>query len=185
MAALARAPLPVVLPLHPRTARAVARYGVEVAGSLRPVEPSCVLTNVSNPRAQVNRRGLYERTTIRRGATVGANATVLCGATLGRYCFVAAGAVVTGDVPDYGLVVGASARRVGWMSRHGHRLTPDADGVMVCPETGYRYREEPPGVVRCLDLDEDAPLPEDLATGSVSYRDVSARKADATADAFD
>lgn len=138
--------------------------------------PSCVLTNVSNPRAQVSRRGLYERTTIRRGATIGANATVVCGTTLGRYCFVAAGAVVTRDVPDYGLVVGAPARRVGWMSRHGHRLALDASGVMVCPETKYRYREKPPGVVRCLDLDEDAPLPEELATGSVSYRDVSARK---------
>lgn len=138
--------------------------------------PSCVLTNVSNPRSQVNRRGLYEPTTIRRGATVGANATVVCGTTLGRYCFVAAGAVVTRDVPDYGLAVGSPARRVGWMSRHGHRLTPGADGIMVCPETGHRYRETPPGVVRCLDLDEDAPLPEELATGSTSYRDVSARR---------
>ena len=104
--------------------------------------PSCVLTNVTNPRAQVDRRDLYERTRFRRGATVGANATIVCGITLGRYCFVAAGSVVTKDVPDYALVVGNPARQRGWMSRHGHRLVdPDADGVMTCPESGLRYRE--------------------------------------------
>lgn len=121
--------------------------------------PSCVLTNVSNPRAQVNRRALYERTLIRRGATVGANATIVCGTTLGRYAFVGAGAVVTGDVPDYALVLGVPGRRVGWMSRHGHRLPPpEADGTMTCPESGLRYRETD-GLLRCLDLDEDAQLP--------------------------
>lgn len=137
--------------------------------------PSCVLTNVTNPRAQVNRRALYERTRFRRGATVGANATVVCGITLGRYCFVAAGSVVTNDVPDYALVLGNPARQRGWMSRHGHRLAdPDADGVMVCPESGLRYREDngPDGaVLRCLDLDEDAPLPPDLARGRKHYDD--------------
>jgi len=84
--------------------------------------PSCVLTNVSNPRSQVNRHSLYEKTLIRRGATIGANATIVCGVTLGRYCFVGAGAVVTKDVPDYGLVLGNPARQKGWMSRHGHIL---------------------------------------------------------------
>jgi UDP-2-acetamido-3-amino-2,3-dideoxy-glucuronate N-acetyltransferase len=122
--------------------------------------PSCVLTNVKNPRSEIVRRGLYERTLLRRGATVGANATVVCGTELGRYCFVAAGAVVTRDVPDYALVAGVPARRIGWMSRHGVRLPqPEADGSMRCPESGLRYREVQPGVLRCLDLDEAAPRP--------------------------
>lgn len=131
--------------------------------------PSCVLTNVRNPRSQVNRHSLYEKTLIRRGATVGANATIVCGLTLGRYCFVAAGAVVTKDVPDYGFVVGNPARRKGWMSRHGHQLKPGSDGVMVCPESGLRYRLSPDGILRCLDLDEEKPLPPELAVGAKSY----------------
>jgi len=132
--------------------------------------PSCVLTNVTNPRSQVVRRSLYEKTVFRRGATVGANATIVCGIVLGRYTFVAAGAVVTASTPDYALMVGVPARRVGWMSRHGHKLPPpDPDGVMVCPESGYRYKEVAPGQVRCLDLDEDAPLPAELAAGHKTY----------------
>ncbi len=132
--------------------------------------PSCVLTNVTNPRSQVVRKALYERTLLRRGASIGANATVVCGITVGRYAFVAAGAVVARDVPDYALLVGVPGRRVGWMSRHGHRLpAPDAQGVMACPESGLRYREDPPGLVRCLDLDEEAPLPPALAVGKVGY----------------
>lgn len=132
--------------------------------------PSCVLTNVTNPRSQVNRHALYEKTAIRRGATVGANATIVCGIELGRYCFIAAGAVVARDVPDYALMVGNPARQKGWMSRHGHRLgKPDAKGVMVCPESGYRYAEAKPGILRCLDLEEEAPLPKDLAMGAKSY----------------
>ncbi len=139
--------------------------------------PSCVLTNVTNPRSQVVRHSLYERTLIRRGATVGANATIVCGIEIGRYAFVAAGAVVARDVPDYALVVGVPARRAGWMSRHGHPLgNPDADGVMVCPESGYRYRETAPGVIRCLDLDEDAPLPEALSVGRVPYDEFKQRR---------
>src|SRR6185436_5239141 len=99
--------------------------------------PSCVLTNVSNPRSQVNRHSLYEKTVLKRGATVGANATIVCGTSIGRYAFVAAGSVVTKDVPDYALVMGNPARRAGWMSRHGHRLEPpDADGISRCPESG-------------------------------------------------
>lgn len=132
--------------------------------------PSCVLTNVTNPRSQISRRNLYERTLLRRGATIGANATVVCGVEVGRYAFVAAGAVVTGDVPDYALMVGVPARRIGWMSRHGHRLgKPGEDGIMTCPESQLRYRETEPGVLRCQDLDEDAPLPEELAAGDVAY----------------
>ncbi|NGO40185.1 Gfo/Idh/MocA family oxidoreductase [Limisphaera ngatamarikiensis] len=134
--------------------------------------PSCVLTNVTNPRAQVNRHALYEKTVIRRGATVGANATIVCGVTIGRYAFIAAGAVVTRDVPDYALMVGVPARQRGWMSRHGHPLpTPDAEGVMRCPETGFRYREVAPGRLQCLDLDEEAPLPPDLRAGRRPYRE--------------
>jgi UDP-2-acetamido-3-amino-2,3-dideoxy-glucuronate N-acetyltransferase len=134
--------------------------------------PSCVLTNVTNPRSQVNRHALYEQTLLRRGCSIGANATIVCGVTIGRYAFVGAGAVVGGDVPDYALVVGVPARQRGWMSRHGHPLrNPDAAGVMACPESGLRYREETPGVLRCLDLDEDAPLPAGLAVGRRPYDD--------------
>jgi UDP-2-acetamido-3-amino-2,3-dideoxy-glucuronate N-acetyltransferase len=121
--------------------------------------PSCVLTNVRNPRAGIDRRGRFEPTTIRRGATVGANATVVCGLTVGRHAFIGAGAVVTRDVPDYALVLGVPGRRAGWVGRHGEPLDPGPDpGAWVCPESGLRYREEG-GVLRCLDLDEDAPLP--------------------------
>jgi UDP-2-acetamido-3-amino-2,3-dideoxy-glucuronate N-acetyltransferase len=133
--------------------------------------PSCVLTNVTNPRSQVSRHSLYEETTIRRGATIGANATIVCGVVLGRYCFIGAGAVVTGNVPDYALMVGNPARQKGWISRHGHVLAArNADGIMVCLESGFRYQETRPGVLKCLDLDEDAPLPADLAKGKGSYR---------------
>lgn len=132
--------------------------------------PSCVLTNVTNPRSQVLRHSLYEKTIFRRGVTVGANATIVCGIELGRYTFVAAGAVVAKNTPDYALMVGVPARQVGWMSRHGHRLkAPGPDGVMVCPESGYRYKEVSPGVLRCLDLDEEAPLPAELSVGEVTY----------------
>jgi UDP-2-acetamido-3-amino-2,3-dideoxy-glucuronate N-acetyltransferase len=134
--------------------------------------PSCVLTNVTNPRSQVNRHALYEKTFIRRGATIGANATIVCGITLGRYSFIAAGSVVAKDAPDYALMVGNPARRIGWMSRHGHRLDfPNEEGIMTCPESGYRYKENHPGVLRCLDLDEDAPLPAELSKGTKSYDD--------------
>jgi UDP-2-acetamido-3-amino-2,3-dideoxy-glucuronate N-acetyltransferase len=135
--------------------------------------PSCVLTNVSNPRSQVNRHALYERTVLKRGATIGANATIVCGATVGRYAFVAAGSVVTKSVPDYALVAGNPARQMGWMSRHGHRLkAADKDGVMRCPETGFRYREVSPGVLKCVDLDEDATLPPEFTKGTKGYKEL-------------
>ena len=133
--------------------------------------PSCVLTNVTNPRSQVVRRSLYETTVIRRGASIGANATIVCGITLGRYAFIAAGAVVAADVPDYGLIVGVPGRLKGFMSRHGHPLRFDSAGLATCPESGLRYQKDSAGLVRCLDLDEDAPLPADLAVGKVSYDD--------------
>lgn len=123
--------------------------------------PSCVLTNVSNPRAQIVRHHLYEKTLVCRGASIGANATIVCGTTIGRYAFVAAGATLTaGVVPDYALMAGVPAVQKGWMSRHGFRLVErNGDGDLVCPESGWRYREIEPGVLRCLDWDEDEPLP--------------------------
>ena len=122
--------------------------------------PSCVFTNITNPRSQIVRRHMYEKTLVKRGATIGANSTVVCGSTIGQYAFIAAGAVVTKDVPDYALMMGVPARQAGWMSRHGHRLgKPDADGIMCCPESGWRYREIEPGLLRCLDLDESTPIP--------------------------
>ncbi len=133
--------------------------------------PSCVLTNVTNPRSQVNRHSLYETTLLKRGCSIGANATIVCGVKIGRYAFVGAGSVVTKDVPDFALVIGNPARQAGWMSRHGHRLeSPDSEGIMICPESGYRYQEIEPGVVRCLDLDEEAPLPADLSKSTKSYK---------------
>lgn len=103
------------------------------------IGPSAVFTNVRNPRSAMDRRGAYLPTILGRGATVGANATIICGCRVGTYAFVGAGAVVTRDVPAYGLVMGVPARRVGWMSRAGHRLQFDAAGVAVCPEDRSRY----------------------------------------------
>jgi UDP-2-acetamido-3-amino-2,3-dideoxy-glucuronate N-acetyltransferase len=140
--------------------------------------PSCVLTNVSNPRSQVLRHALYEKTLIRRGATVGANATIVCGITLGRYCFIAAGAIVTKDVPDYAFIVGVPGKQKGWMSRHGHVLKLGPDKLMVCPESGFKYCEVEPGVLRCLDLNEEAPLPGKLCQGRKSYAEFKKQKGD-------
>ena len=121
--------------------------------------PSCVFTNVINPRSQIVRHGQYQRTLIRRGATLGANCTIVCGATVGRYAFVGAGAVVRGEVPDYALMLGVPAERRAWMSRHGHRLEKrDDQNNLICPESGWRYHEIEPGVLRCLDWPEDKAL---------------------------
>jgi len=120
--------------------------------------PSCVFTNVVNPRSQINRKSEYRPTKVKRGATIGANATIVCGVTIGSYAFIGAGAVVRGDVPDYALMLGVPAVQKGWMSRHGYRLsTPDAQEIMVCPESGWRYIEEA-GVLHCLDWPEEIPL---------------------------
>lgn len=101
--------------------------------------PSAVFTNVTNPRSGVDRRGLYETTQVKRGATIGANATIVCGITLGEYCFIGAGAVVTRDVPPYALVMGNPARQRGWMSEYGHRLLFDENGQATCPESKEKY----------------------------------------------
>ncbi|HVT05058.1 MAG TPA: acyltransferase [Thermoanaerobaculia bacterium] len=126
--------------------------------------PSAVFTNVMNPRSQIRRHEEYRRTLVRRGATIGANATIVCGITIGRYAFIAAGAVVRGDVPDYALMVGVPATAKGWMSRHGHRLAAqNGDGYFVCPQTGWRY-EETNGTLRCIDWPEDQTLPSEQET---------------------
>ncbi|MFP4322029.1 MAG: acyltransferase [Anaerolineales bacterium] len=123
--------------------------------------PSCVFTNVINPRSEINRKAEYAPTLIRRGATLGANCTIVCGITVGRYAFIGAGAVVRADVPDYALMVGVPAVQKGWMSRHGARLpAPDADGIARCPLSGWRYQEAEPGTLRCLAWPEDEPLRE-------------------------
>ncbi|MHC4757062.1 MAG: acyltransferase [Planctomycetota bacterium] len=143
--------------------------GVEIEDDVF-LGPSCVLTNITNPRSQIVRHNLYEKTVIRKGATVGANATIVCGVELGRYCFIGAGALVSKNVPDYALVTGVPAKQDGWMSRHGIRLPkPDPEGIMICPESGYRYKEESDGLLKCLDLDEDAALPAEQAKAKGSY----------------
>ena len=146
----------------------VAIYGGVTIEDEAFLGPSCVLTNVTNPRSQVSRKSLYEKTFIRRGATIGANATIVCGVTLGRYCFIGAGAVVTKDICDYGLVLGTPGKLIGHMSRHGHRLIFDERNQATCPESKYNYVRVG-NSVRCLDLDEESPLPPELSTGSLTY----------------
>lgn len=102
--------------------------------------PSCVFTNVTNPRSAVNRRGQYSKTHVGRGASIGANATIVCGHDIGEFAFIGAGAVVTKDVPAYALLVGNPARQLGWMSEYGHRLTFDEKGIAICPESGDKYQ---------------------------------------------
>jgi UDP-2-acetamido-3-amino-2,3-dideoxy-glucuronate N-acetyltransferase len=111
--------------------------------------PSCVFTNVSNPRSHVSRKSEYRRTLVRRGSSIGANATIVCGVTLGEYCFIGAGAVVRSDVPAYALMVGVPARRVGWMCQCGVRLQLQ-DGRASCAACGATYHELD-GVLRQID----------------------------------
>ena len=101
--------------------------------------PSMVFTNVTNPRSAVIRRGQYEKTIVKKGASIGANATIVCGHDIGRFAFIGAGAVVTKEVPDYALVVGNPARQIGWMSEYGHRLKFDENNIAVCPESKEKY----------------------------------------------
>ena len=101
--------------------------------------PSMVFTNVINPRSAINRRGEYSRTLVKKGASIGANATVVCGNNIGSFALVGAGAVITKDVSDYALVVGNPAKQIGWVSEYGHRLNFDADGIALCMESGQTY----------------------------------------------
>lgn len=102
--------------------------------------PSMVFTNVVNPRSAVNRKGQYVRTLVRFGASIGANATIVCGHEIGKFAFIGAGAVVTKEVQDYALVIGNPARHAGWMSEYGHRLHFDEKGIAICPESGEKYQ---------------------------------------------
>jgi UDP-2-acetamido-3-amino-2,3-dideoxy-glucuronate N-acetyltransferase len=102
--------------------------------------PSMVFTNVVNPRSAINRKSEYAKTIVKKGATIGANATVVCGHNIGRYAFIGAGAVVTKNVPDYALVMGNPARQSGWMSEFGHKLNFNKDGLAVCPESKQQYQ---------------------------------------------
>lgn len=104
--------------------------------------PSMVFTNVTNPRSGVNRRGQYSKTVVKKGASIGANATIVCGHDIGEYAFIGAGTVVTKNVPAYALVVGNPAKQIAWMSEYGHRLNFDESGVAFCPESNQEYRLE-------------------------------------------
>jgi len=112
--------------------------------------PSMVFTNVINPRSQIIRKDDYKTTIVEKGATIGANATIVCGNIIGRYAFIGAGAVVTKDVKPYALVVGNPARQTGWMSEYGHKLIFDKKGYAVCPESGDRYRLENGSVTKII-----------------------------------
>lgn len=101
--------------------------------------PSMVFTNVINPRSNVNRRGQYTKTNVKRGVSIGANATIVCGHDIGQFAFIGAGAVVTKEVPAYALLVGNPAKQIGWMSEFGHRLNFDEQGVAICPESNEKY----------------------------------------------
>ena len=101
--------------------------------------PSCVFTNVVNPRSAVSRKSQYQKTHVGRGASIGANATIVCGHTIGEFAMIGAGAVVTKDIPPYALVVGNPSRRIGWVSEYGHRLSFNEKGIATCPESNQRY----------------------------------------------
>lgn len=107
--------------------------------------PSCVFTNVNNPRATVERKDEFRTTLVKTGASIGANATIVCGHTLGAYCFIAAGAVITGDVPDFALMAGVPAKRIGWISKAGVKLGPE----LICPFDNSRYEETSDGKLIC------------------------------------
>jgi len=107
-----------------------------------------VFTNVINPRSAINRRGQYSKTTVKHGASIGANATIVCGHDIGRFAFIGAGAVVTKHVPDYALVVGNPAKQIGWMSEYGHRLEFDKTGIAICDESNEKYKLEDNKVVK-------------------------------------
>lgn len=110
--------------------------------------PSMVFTNVINPRSAINRRDQYTRTHVGKGASIGANATIVCGHNIGQYAFIGAGAVITKEVPNFALVVGNPARQIGWVGEYGHRLTFDEYGKAVCPESAQEYRLEGNQVIR-------------------------------------
>ena len=131
--------------------------------------PSCVFTNVNNPRAEVERKDEFRPTLVERGATIGANATIVCGHTIGEYAFIAAGAVVTQDVPAFALMAGVPARRIGWMSHAGEKLGPD----LVCPSSGRRYREAGPDRIEEIVMMADAAT---VAVEPIEFIDLGAQR---------
>ncbi|MBN2664602.1 MAG: N-acetyltransferase [Bacteroidales bacterium] len=104
--------------------------------------PSMVFTNITNPRSAIVRKGQYEKTLVKKGASIGANATIVCGLTIGEFAFIGAGTVITKDVPDFALMVGVPARQLGWMSKYGHRLNFDEQNIAICPESSEKYKLE-------------------------------------------
>lgn len=110
--------------------------------------PSCVFTNVTNPRSAINRRDAYAKTNVGKGATIGANATIVCGHDIGEYAFIGAGAVVTKHIKPYALIVGNPGRQIGWMSEYGHRLEFDENDIAVCPESKEKYKLENSKVIK-------------------------------------
>ena len=110
--------------------------------------PSMVFTNVTNPRSAVNRRGEYAKTTVKKGASIGANATIVCGHDIGEYAFIGAGAVVTKNIAPYALVVGNPAKQIGWISEYGHRLEFDENNEAICPESGEKYKFDNEKVIK-------------------------------------
>ena len=110
--------------------------------------PSMVFTNIINPRSAIIRRDSYQKTLVKEGASVGANATIVCGNALGRFCLIGAGAVVTKEVPDYSLIVGNPGRQIGWVSEYGHRLKFNEDYLAICPESGQEYKLNGNSVIR-------------------------------------
>mgnify|MGYP003293196610 CR=1 FL=1 len=113
--------------------------------------PSMVFTNVLNPRSAISRKNQFQKTIVKKGASIGANATIVCGHNIGRYALVGAGAVITKDIPDFALVVGNPARQIGWVSECGHKLTFDDNGMAACPESGRKYRLVDDKVMRLND----------------------------------
>jgi len=129
----------VILGNNVKVQNNVSIYSGVVCGDDVFLGPSMVFTNIKNPRSAVVRKGEYDKTLVNQGASIGANATIVCGNEIGRFAFVAAGAVVTSNVPDYALMVGCPAKQAGWMSEFGHRLNFDANGKAICPESGEEY----------------------------------------------
>jgi len=129
----------VILGNNVKVQNNVSIYSGVVCGDDVFLGPSMVFTNIKNPRSAVVRKGEYDKTMVNQGASIGANATIVCGNEIGCFAFIAAGAVITSSVPDYALMVGCPAKQAGWMSEYGHRLNFDADGKATCPESGEEY----------------------------------------------
>ena len=130
----------VVLGNNVKVQNNVSIYTGVVCGDDVFLGPSCVFTNVVNPRSAINRKDQYRKTMVGKGATIGANSTIVCGHNIGEYAFIGAGAVITKDVPPYALYVGNPAYQLGWISKYGHRLEFDTNGFAICPESGEKYR---------------------------------------------